>query len=222
MIQPPFTDEHEVLRESIRGFLDRELAPHAQEWEDARWFPDEVFPKLAAQGLLGLKYPVQYGGQGGDYLHEAVLAEELDADWSNVRPIQPPSWDEKKYGNPEYGMTFQTSASASVRGYFKPARLAGAQARRVLLEAVAAKWNVPVGELSTQPGLVEHRQVGRRITYGEIAAFAQAPVVLPKIEDKDLKDPASFRLIGEDGSEVALEALTIADCGAGLAAAAGI
>jgi acyl-CoA dehydrogenase len=77
LIQPPFTDEHEVLRESIRGFLDRELAPHAQEWEDARWFPDEVFPKLAGQGLLGLKYPAELGGQGGDYLHEAVLVEEL-------------------------------------------------------------------------------------------------------------------------------------------------
>jgi acyl-CoA dehydrogenase len=74
---PPFADEHEVLRESIRGFLDRELAPHAQEWEDARWFPNEVFPKLAGQGLLGLKYPTELGGQGGDYLHEAVLVEEL-------------------------------------------------------------------------------------------------------------------------------------------------
>jgi acyl-CoA dehydrogenase len=74
---PPFTNEHEELRESIRGFLDRELAPHAQEWEDARWFPDEVFPKLARQGLLGLKYPAELGGQGGDYLHEAVLVEEL-------------------------------------------------------------------------------------------------------------------------------------------------
>jgi acyl-CoA dehydrogenase len=74
---PPFTDEHEELRASVRGFLDRELAPHAQEWEDARWFPDEVFPKLAAQGLLGLKYPAALGGQDGDYLHEAVLVEEL-------------------------------------------------------------------------------------------------------------------------------------------------
>jgi len=77
LIQPPFTEEHEELRSSIRGFLDRELAPHAQAWEDARWFPDEVFPKLAAQGLLGLKYPSECGGQGGDYLHEAVLVEEL-------------------------------------------------------------------------------------------------------------------------------------------------
>jgi acyl-CoA dehydrogenase len=74
---PPFTDEHEALRESVRGFLERELAPHAQDWEEAEWFPDEVFPQMAAQGLLGLKYPEEYGGQGGDYLHEAVLCEEL-------------------------------------------------------------------------------------------------------------------------------------------------
>ena len=74
---PPFTDEHEQLRASARGFIERELAPHAQRWEDERWFSDDVFPKLAAQGLLGLKYPEEYGGQGGDYLHEAVLCEEM-------------------------------------------------------------------------------------------------------------------------------------------------
>src|SRR2546421_2412886 len=76
-LSPPFTEEHEELRSSIRGFLERELAPHAQRWEEEQWFPNEVFSKLAAQGLLGLKYPVQYGGQGGDYLHESVLCEEL-------------------------------------------------------------------------------------------------------------------------------------------------
>jgi acyl-CoA dehydrogenase len=74
---PPFTQEHEELRASVRGFIERELTPHAQQWEDEEWFPDEVFTKLAAQGLLGLKYPVEHGGQGGDYLHEAVLIEEL-------------------------------------------------------------------------------------------------------------------------------------------------
>jgi acyl-CoA dehydrogenase len=74
---PPFTDEHEELRDSIRGFIASELRPHAMEWEDAHWFPDEVFATCAKQGLLGLKYEEQWGGQGGDYLHEAVFAEEL-------------------------------------------------------------------------------------------------------------------------------------------------
>lgn len=74
---PPFSDEHADLRESIRHFIAAELRPHATEWEDARWFPDEVFRKLAAVGFLGLKYPEAYGGEGGDHVHDAVLTEEL-------------------------------------------------------------------------------------------------------------------------------------------------
>jgi acyl-CoA dehydrogenase len=74
---PPFTDEHEQLRESIRRFVLNELRPHSQEWEDARWFPNSVFERMAELGFLGLKYPEEYGGQGGDYLHDAVLTEEL-------------------------------------------------------------------------------------------------------------------------------------------------
>ena len=74
---PPFTDEHETLRESVRRFVANELRPHASEWEEARWFPDAVFGELARVGFLGLKYPEEYGGQGGDYLHDAVFAEEM-------------------------------------------------------------------------------------------------------------------------------------------------
>ena len=62
------------------GFIERELAPHAEQWEQEHWFPDEVFRKIAAQGLLGLKYPAEYGGQGGDYLHDAVLVGGARAD----------------------------------------------------------------------------------------------------------------------------------------------
>jgi acyl-CoA dehydrogenase len=76
-ILPPFTEEHEALRESIRRFVLKELRPHVQQWEDDEWFPNEVFHKLAAVGFLGLKYPEEYGGEGGDYLHDAVLSEEL-------------------------------------------------------------------------------------------------------------------------------------------------
>jgi acyl-CoA dehydrogenase len=76
-LYPPFTDEHEQLREAIRRFVDTELAPHAREWEDAQWFPNDVFTRMAELGYLGLKYPEEYGGEGGDYLHDAVLSEEL-------------------------------------------------------------------------------------------------------------------------------------------------
>src|SRR4051812_2120692 len=76
-LAPPFAEEHEELRESIRRFVANELRPHAREWEDARWFPNSVFERMAELGFLGLKYPEEYGGQGGDYLHDAVLSEEL-------------------------------------------------------------------------------------------------------------------------------------------------
>src|SRR5205085_879 len=74
---PPFGEEHQELRESIRRFVANELAPHTEQWEDERWFPNDVFQKMAAVGYLGLKYPEEYGGEGGDHLHDAVLVEEL-------------------------------------------------------------------------------------------------------------------------------------------------
>jgi alkylation response protein AidB-like acyl-CoA dehydrogenase len=71
-----FTDEHEQLRESIRAFAIKELAPHAEEWEETT-FPDSVFHRMGELGLLGLDKPEQYGGQGGDYYTSLVLAEEI-------------------------------------------------------------------------------------------------------------------------------------------------
>jgi citronellyl-CoA dehydrogenase len=71
-----FTDEHEQLRESIRAFAERELAPHAEEWEETT-FPDWVFRRMGELGFLGLDKPEEYGGQGGDYYSALVLAEEI-------------------------------------------------------------------------------------------------------------------------------------------------
>jgi len=71
-----FTDEHEQLRESVRSFALRELAPHAEEWEETT-FPDWVFRRMGELGFLGLSYPEEYGGQGGDYYSNLVLAEEI-------------------------------------------------------------------------------------------------------------------------------------------------
>jgi acyl-CoA dehydrogenase len=74
---PPFTEEHEEFRMAVRRFVQTELAPHAAEWEDAKWFPNEVFLRLAELGYLGLKYEEEYGGQGGGYVADAVFAEEI-------------------------------------------------------------------------------------------------------------------------------------------------
>jgi isoquinoline 1-oxidoreductase beta subunit len=127
---------------------------------------------IAADGIITIVSPASEMGQGTMTALPAIIADELDADWAKVRTVLPPAWEEKKWGNPGYRGNFQTSARNSVEIYFRPLRLAGAQARRVLLDAAASRWGVPVGELSTEPSVVVHRASGRRLTYGEIASFA--------------------------------------------------
>jgi alkylation response protein AidB-like acyl-CoA dehydrogenase len=71
-----FTDAHEELRLHIRRFLDKEVKPHLDEWEE-KTFPDSIFKRFGELGWLGLRYPAEYGGQGGDYFSAVVLSEEL-------------------------------------------------------------------------------------------------------------------------------------------------
>ncbi|MBJ7522459.1 MAG: acyl-CoA dehydrogenase family protein [Solirubrobacteraceae bacterium] len=71
-----FNEEHEQLREGVRAFAQKELAPHADEWEETT-FPDSVFRRMGELGYLGLDKPEEYGGQGGDYFTAMVLAEEM-------------------------------------------------------------------------------------------------------------------------------------------------
>jgi acyl-CoA dehydrogenase len=74
---PPFTDEHQELRETVRRFVRNEIAPRVDDWEEAREFPRELFARCGELGFLGLKFPEQYGGQGGTHVHDAVWIEEL-------------------------------------------------------------------------------------------------------------------------------------------------
>jgi alkylation response protein AidB-like acyl-CoA dehydrogenase len=74
---PIFTDEHDELREAVRRFVDKELRPFVDEWEEEGWFPDEVFRRAGELGFLGLHYPERWGGSGGDLAAEVVFVEEL-------------------------------------------------------------------------------------------------------------------------------------------------
>ncbi|HKZ12229.1 MAG TPA: acyl-CoA dehydrogenase family protein [Solirubrobacterales bacterium] len=76
-VLPPFGEEHEELRRTVARFVAAEVAPHVDEWEEARGFPRELYRRCAELGFLGLKFPEAYGGQGGDHLHDAVWVEEL-------------------------------------------------------------------------------------------------------------------------------------------------
>lgn len=74
---PPFTGEHEEFRRSTRKWVAEHLAPHADEWEAAKRFPDEVFQLCGKAGMLGLKFGEEWGGDGVDYVADAVVVEEL-------------------------------------------------------------------------------------------------------------------------------------------------
>ncbi|MCL2580961.1 MAG: acyl-CoA dehydrogenase family protein [Streptosporangiales bacterium] len=73
-----FTDEHNAFRQLVRDFAEKEIQPHAEEWEKAGSFPArELFTKMGKLGLLGLEYDEKYGGQGADHLYTVILHEEL-------------------------------------------------------------------------------------------------------------------------------------------------
>lgn len=73
-----FTEEHEAISRTVKRFIEQEVNPHVDEWEEAGIFPaHEVFGKLGALGMLGLSKPAAYGGGGLDYSYELVMAEAL-------------------------------------------------------------------------------------------------------------------------------------------------
>jgi len=69
-------ESHQILRASVRDFCEREVKPHARQWDAAERFPSEIVPKLAELGLLGIRIPEQYGGAGMDMLAYAIAIEE--------------------------------------------------------------------------------------------------------------------------------------------------
>ncbi len=76
-LQTPFTTEHELFRKTVRDFAEKELLPHKEEWEKAKDFPKSVFKKAGELGILGVCFPEEVGGSGGDYWFKVVFCEEI-------------------------------------------------------------------------------------------------------------------------------------------------
>jgi alkylation response protein AidB-like acyl-CoA dehydrogenase len=72
-----FSEQHRLLRQTVRDFARAEIAPHAQRWDKEERFPAELVPKLAAMGLLGIRIPEEYGGSGMDTTSYAICVEEI-------------------------------------------------------------------------------------------------------------------------------------------------
>lgn len=151
---------------------------------------------LSTDGTVYIMSPATEMGQGSLTSIPVILADEMDADWSRVKIVAAPPND-KIYGNPRFGHAMYTAGSATVTGYFTPMRQFGAQVRYVLMENAARHWNVPLAEVMTEPGVAVHAKSGRRLGYGEIAAFVKIPAKAPAIALEPL-DKARFRLVGTD------------------------
>jgi isoquinoline 1-oxidoreductase subunit beta len=158
---------------------------------------------IAPNSEISIMAPAVEMGQGSLTALPLILAEELDADWSKVVVVPAPPID-KIYGNPGFGDVMHTASSAAVTGFFTVLRTFGAQVRAVLLDNVARHWNVPRAELSTEPSVVVHAKSGRRIGYGEIAAFAEIPPIAPEVKPEELKSASDFRLISHDVMRIEL------------------
>jgi len=162
-----------------------------------------AWASLSTDGTIYIANPAVEMGQGSQTAIPLIIAEEMDADWSRVR-IVPAAPNDKIYGNPGFRGLMYTAGSATVTGYWDVARTFGAQVRREMMENAARKWDVPLAELSTEPSAVVHAKTGRRLSYGEIAAFAQLPATAPAIKPEELKKPEQYRLIGKDVMRVEL------------------
>ncbi|WP_027577535.1 molybdopterin cofactor-binding domain-containing protein [Bradyrhizobium sp. WSM1743] len=155
-------------------------------------FAPNTFIRIDETGRTVLMMPQVEMGQGTYTSISAVLAEELDADWSKVEVQHAPPND-KLYGNPTFGLQV-TGNSNSIRAWWLPLRKAGATARAMLVQAAASQWGVDAASCTASKGEVAHAASGRKLGYGELALAAQGQMP-PK--DVAVKDPKDFVLIGQ-------------------------
>jgi isoquinoline 1-oxidoreductase beta subunit len=128
-------------------------------------------------------------GQGVLTAIPQLMAEELDADWANVRVEQAPV--SQAFNNPAFGMQ-ATGGSTTVRGHWDVMRNAGATARAMLVAAAAEQWKVPAAECRTEAGHVMHGS--KKLSYGQLAEAASKQKAPEKVA---LKDPKDFKILGQ-------------------------
>ncbi len=132
-------------------------------------------------------------GQGPYTGLSTLVAEELDADWSQMRAEGAPGND-ALYANLAFGAQ-GTGGSTAIANSYMQMRKAGATARAMLVAAAAAEWGVPVGEITVVKGVVAHAASGKSSGFG---ALSQAAATMQVPADPPVKDPAQFTLIGTD------------------------
>lgn len=151
-----------------------------------------AYIKILSDGMVTIMSPVPEIGQGIKTAIPMIVAEELDISWSNVlveqAPLAPDLYERQAAGG-----------SQAIRQLWTSVRTAGATGRRMLMEAAAREWLVPVAELTTSEGIISHEKSGNSISYGAIAPKAN-DIELPT--EVTLKDPKDFKIIGSSKGNV--------------------
>lgn len=150
------------------------------------------YVKIASNGVISIMSPNPEGGQNVKTSMPMIVAEELDVDWKDI-VIEQAQLDTKYYTRQFIG------GSQAIRQSWKTLRAAGASARHVLRVAAAQTWQVPIEEITTTRGIINHKPSGKSSTYGAMAAAA-AQIEVPK--DVKLKDRKDFKIIGSSQKNV--------------------
>jgi len=176
-----------TIAASMTPFGSRLLS--AQEMKKALFNPN-VWIQITPDNIVTIVVNKSEMGQGVLTALPMVAADELDADWKQVRVEEAPGG--KKYIDPNWGMQL-TGGSTSLRHMYEPLRKAGAAAREMLRTAAAQTWGVPADECVAFQNRVRHTKSGKSLTYGQLCEKASQ---LPVPQNPPLKNENEFKFIG--------------------------
>jgi isoquinoline 1-oxidoreductase beta subunit len=160
-------------------------------------FAPNAFVRIGTDGSVTIIAKHLEMGQGTYTGLATILADELDADWAQVRVESAPA-NAQLYANLAFGMQ-GTGGSSGIANSWPQLREAGAKARAMLVTAAANQWQVPVAQVSVEQGIVYHKPSTRQASFGSLVKSASA---LPVPASVQLKDPKDFKLIGAKSARV--------------------
>src|SRR5271167_956863 len=167
-------------------------------------FAPNAFLRIGADNSVTVIAKHLEMGQGAYTGIATIVAEELDADWAQVRVESAPA-DAKRFANLVFGTLQGTGGSSAMANSWNQLREAGARARAVLLAAAANDWHVAASELTVSNGVVSHAGTNARAKFGSLVKTA---ATLPVPDQVTLKDPKDFKLIGHKAARVDAAAKT--------------
>lgn len=177
----------------IIGFRLPARAARAAAPAEAPPFVPNAFVRIAPDNTVTVISKHLEMGQGTYTGLATILAEELDADWAQVRVESAPA-DATLYNNLAFGAMQGTGGSTAIANSYEQLRKAGATARAMLVAAAAGEWGVDPSTITVEKGVVHHRPSGRSATFGQLAEKAAAEAPPARVT---LKDPGRFTLIGK-------------------------